>query len=617
LANAQEPLVLAGKQAIPLLLRVRQLDVSRLPQGAQLIEKATASLDRAALMPAGWIQRQMDAGRLLFMVDGLDETELELRDRHLIPWLRQVCDDFKLCRFLVSSRPAGYPTGVLRDLHFAECDLLDFTKPQIVEYACHWCSAVRLARNEPAEEARREGTDEGRRIVDGFKDHPYIRNLARNPLMLSAICLVNYFENGELPKDRARLYRLCVEGLLHHWDQRRGIHSNFGLEEKLRVCREVALAMQAADRAELEVEEVRRTFAQVLDDPKRADDLLEHVRFRTGLLIERRPKLFGFAHLTFQEYLAACAVHEGNKAGIEVNRLVAEHADGRWHEVLPLFCGLAPAPCARGAIELLLGQRSSPVLGLILAEAYLAAGSEIAADRDLRQRVLNRVGLLPGWVALGRFPDDEVSALANQLLGMTTEQTVAEAHNWLRDHAAMIDMTMLLSKLGGWKSLDPWQLAELVHLAHKWGTGEILAVFLRDQAILESPGPDFEERATYNTQAEVAIIGLGNRRPSVFSAPDCLAALLAALRVVVKQQVICAEVAYGLSRLAEATPRPNLPSLREALPLCREVAEKLHRMVQGKEELRVSLECLKIFERWLHKTRRSLSPGAQQSSLPL
>ena len=242
--------MLAGRQAIPLLLRMRQLDPRRLPQEADLIEKATASKDRATLMPSGWINRQMDAGRVLFMVDGLDEVDPVLRDRYVIPWLVAMNRRYPLCRYLISSRPVGYAPGSLRSLKPIEHDLLDFDDPQIAEYTRHWCTAVRLARNEPEDEARREGNADGDRIVAGFQDHPYIRDLARNPLMLSAICLVNYFEGGELPKDRAVLYRLCVEGLLHHWDQRRGIRSEYGLDEKLRLCREVALAMQADDRAE-------------------------------------------------------------------------------------------------------------------------------------------------------------------------------------------------------------------------------------------------------------------------------------------------------------------------------------------------------------------------------
>ncbi len=50
----EEEFILGDQQAIPLLLRVRQLDPMNLPNGPALIEKATASKDRAALMPDGW-----------------------------------------------------------------------------------------------------------------------------------------------------------------------------------------------------------------------------------------------------------------------------------------------------------------------------------------------------------------------------------------------------------------------------------------------------------------------------------------------------------------------------------------------------------------------------------
>ena len=53
LAAAKEEFVMRGQQAIPLLLRMRQLDPHNLPHGADLIEKATASKDIAARMPLG------------------------------------------------------------------------------------------------------------------------------------------------------------------------------------------------------------------------------------------------------------------------------------------------------------------------------------------------------------------------------------------------------------------------------------------------------------------------------------------------------------------------------------------------------------------------------------
>lgn len=56
--------------------------------------------------------------------------------------------------------------------------------------------------------------------------------------------------------------------------------------------------MQADDRAEYEADKVSE-FVQVLNDEERAAKLLQHVRYRTGLLLERRPGVFAFAHLTF------------------------------------------------------------------------------------------------------------------------------------------------------------------------------------------------------------------------------------------------------------------------------------------------------------------------------
>jgi predicted NACHT family NTPase len=162
--------------------------------------------------------------------------------------------------------------------------------------------------------------------------------------MLSAICLVNYFEGGQLPADRAMLYQLCVEGLLHHWDQRRGIHSVYTLDEKLRVSRELAIAMQTSDRAEYETDKVLEVFSSVLADQPRAKALLEHIRYRTGLLIERRPGVFAFAHLTFQEYLAALAVHEGNRRYVTSKTMVKGHTDPRWREVIPCTRALGRMP---------------------------------------------------------------------------------------------------------------------------------------------------------------------------------------------------------------------------------------------------------------------------------
>jgi len=518
LASVEEQFILGDQQAIPLLLRVRQLDLLNLPQSAALLEKATASKDRANLMPEGWIDRQMKVGRVLFMLDGLDETEPELRDKFLLPWLFGLLEQYPKCHYLISSRPVGYPSGLLHTNKFVECDLLDFNNAQTQEYTCHWCTAVRLARNESEEEARREGEQDGKKIVEGFQEHPYIRDLARNPLMLSAICLVNYFEGGSLPEDRALLYRLCVEGLLHNWDQRRGIHSEFGFDEKLRTCRELALKMQLEGLAECSASEVVTTFTNVLGDSERAAKLLEHIRYRTGLLLERRPDVFGFAHLTFQEYLAARAIHEGNQLDVDVNQLVQEHNDGHWKEVIALYCGLATMPAVQDLIEQLIIQPDTESLAGVLTEAYFSAGPELDRNRELRQRVLNRVAIAPGITfmpleSLSRFPKEEVVPIANTMVG-TIKSCIraSQSYWWLREYPEYIEMHNLANRLKGWRSMAPNQLAELVYLLHSFAPDELLVEIATDSDVYLSAGPTFScFDETYFSQAEISLMGLTGR----------------------------------------------------------------------------------------------------------
>jgi len=512
LASGDEELILGGQQAIPLLLRVRQLDLSQLPLGSALVEKATASMDRAALMPFSWVERQMLAGRVLLMIDGLDETEPGLRDQQLIPWLLSIMDQFPHCQLLVSSRPVGYPPGMLRKAGFEECDLLDFDQEQIEGYTRNWSTSVRLARNEPDEEARREGAAEGARIVEGFKGHPYINNLARNPLMLSAICLVNYFEHGQLPQDRARLYQLCVEGLLHNWDQRRGIVSAFGFEEKLRACREVALAMQAADSAEWPAVSVQQVFVNMLRDEARADLLLEHIRYRTGLLLERRPGVFAFAHLTFQEYLAALAVHEGNLLEITPEQLVREHDDGRWNEVIALFCGLTTEIGARDTIQALLIQQDTRSLSTVIYEAYRASSAKLSRNSGLRHDVLSRIATCPNNYILGRaFLEAEIAEIANEKVGqIESNLTTSEALGWLAGNPALIDWTVLANKLKAWRHFTPIQLGEIVFLVHRFGSSDMLILLSDAYELYAAQGPSFEDEM-YHVQAEVALLGLNQR----------------------------------------------------------------------------------------------------------
>ena len=466
--------------------------------------------------------------------------------------------------------------------------MLDFGEGEISEYTRHWCTAVRLAQNEPEGEARREGTADGDRIVDGFKGHPYIRNLARNPLMLSAICLVNYFEGGELPQGRTLLYKFCVEGLLHHWDQRRGIRSEFGLEEKLRTCREVALAMQADDRAEYEAERVHKIFTGVLVNSARAEKLLEHIRRRTGLLLERRPGVFAFAHLTFQEYLAARALHEGNQLGVDCERLVREHHDSRWEEVIPLYCGLVPSRVSHHVVEQLIAQPDTRSLPAVLAEAYLSAGPELSQDRELHRRVLDRIAIAAGeWPSvLERFPVEEVAPIANLFVGKISRgMGISQSHRWLYRHPEGLDVPLLVKRLRGRKRIGPSEAAELTHLLHAYASTNVLTEIASDSKLYAAPSPKRGKGKHHGSLAEVALIGLAHRSISQSDLPTIDTVFLQILRTLSDQKnplsserEFVVTLPLFLDKRRKAKPPKNAATWPEFAALARGLAKRMSKI---------------------------------------
>jgi len=520
LADGTESLDQGDRHWIPILLRLRQLDARELPAPEEMILAAGNNRELASRRP-GWLPDQLASGRVVFMLDGLDEIDTAARDRYVLPWLDTLIYQYPHCRYIVSSRPVGYPPDWLRKSDFVECDLLDFTLEQIGQYARQWCTAVLISQGEIESQARQEGEREGDQLLQRIATNPYVQNLARNPLMLSAICLVQYFRHGELPSERALLYEWCVEGLLHHWDQRRGIRSRYALDEKLAVVRELALAMQYEGLAEYTADKVLAIFGDVLGDRERAAQLLEYIRYRSGLLIERRSGVFAFAHLTFQDYLAALAVEQGNRLEQDWRFLLEQREDDKWQEVIPLYCGLATKPNTRALISELVGQTPTQRLGYLLAHGILAAGRKLsAAERKYALRCCARCpqSEWPVGSLLNPFRPDEVRRTANEELGKIKARGASNAYRWLFDNPSDINPQILLSTMAKLDDLTPFGRGEVIYLITFCSPAELVSSVLSHREILQLKGPDFRKDADYPTLAWVALTGVCSRlttsRPS-------------------------------------------------------------------------------------------------------
>lgn len=452
---------------VPLLLRVRQFPDGIPPEIKQFVSRSFHSGDWASEEPDGWTRRYLELQRVLLIVDGLDETSEHNRKEKLLPWLESLINEYPHIRIVVTSRPAGYPIGWLKKLNFAECDLAPFDGPQTLEFAQHWHTAKLLSDNKSIEEAQRIGEAEGKSLYDSFADHTHVRDLARSPLMLAAVCLVHHFEGGKRPDDRALLYKLCVEGMLHNWDQRRGIESHFGLEEKLRCCRQLAIEMQIKATAECTLDDVKASFTKELGNPVRANQLLENIRQRAGILIERRTNVFAFAHLTFQEYLAALAIHQGGVGVPLASQIVKESDDGRWQEVIPLYCGVATRNEVSTFLKSLASQSDSPNLGFILCESYGTAAREVGRDLELHDLVAARALRSKGFsdVRVEVFQSDRLRKLVNETVHSLEDRghELTVAFEWLLFHPDEINWNGIAVRLKK-TFVSEYQFLETVHL---------------------------------------------------------------------------------------------------------------------------------------------------------
>ena len=306
-------------------------------------------------------------GRLLLLIDGLDEISIELARMAFVEQLHTYVETWPNIRLVVTSREAGFRTvaGTL-ERYCDRYSIADLNEEQIRELCRKWHEAILGKSGETTEEAER---------VSGtiLKD-ARLQALAGNPLLLTTLLFVKRWV-GYLPTQRCRLYQEMVKLLLVSWNA--AAHEKLDLDETEPQLAYVAFSMtregrQTITEAELKqrIMEARNAMPELLGYTKvRPAQFIELVEERSSLLImkgleeDRRGNMvpvYEFSHLSFQEYLTARAISENwlaEEDGCGLKELVRAHLrEVQWAEVIPLAAVL----CGRDAV---------PTVKYLLAEA--------------------------------------------------------------------------------------------------------------------------------------------------------------------------------------------------------------------------------------------------------
>ncbi len=334
-----------GGAMVPLFLPLRALRTGK--DGDDLRSFVLRTLRHELLsVDERFVDALLRHPRLLFLLDGLDEI-LDERARHdATRWIERLLGSHPGARFAVTCRYAGYSKAVRLDGRFLELHLRPLSKDQAETFVRNWYRIVEtgLAKNEGQGRALGERRAEKllERLGQGdVRGAARVFELTRNPLLLTAICIVHR-DRGELPRKRAALYDACVNVLLEGWRRSQGAHVTFTAADARAALKPLAHWMhQEEDRLRATAVELAPLLAAELRHKRIAESpeqFLRTIRDQSGLLTGWSGDQYGFMHLGFQEYLAALELRDRAVADPAVLVALAERFGASWwREVTLLF----------------------------------------------------------------------------------------------------------------------------------------------------------------------------------------------------------------------------------------------------------------------------------------
>jgi predicted NACHT family NTPase len=166
------------------------------------------------------------------MLDGLDEAPDRPAREMLSRLIEHAADQYNRCRFVVTSRPPAYTEGaVLPDFTHARIDPL--SDQAVEQFLGRWCGALYSDHPAAADQHCQE-------LLRALELRPEIREMVRNPVMLTALAVVHWNER-RLPEQRAELYESIITWLSRSREQRPG---RLSAERTVAHLGELALKMQ-------------------------------------------------------------------------------------------------------------------------------------------------------------------------------------------------------------------------------------------------------------------------------------------------------------------------------------------------------------------------------------
>ena len=404
------------------------------------------------------IRDQFDEGdQLMVIFDGLDEAPSRDGRRTWVADLICAVVDRNdgQNRVVVTSRRRNYRHGdswALDEERFPLLRLEDLTPAQIEKFVRGWYGElVRIGEVDGTVEQLASS-------LCAEVDRQGLAGLAGKPLLLTMMALIHGEPGNRLPNGKPKLYEKIVDLLLCEWQR-----AEKGRETLDAILDEANVSAEAVknELARLSFEGFRKAYAEKSDagegrdevgltisavDLKTtfrslhfggeeektswADRLLEHIQYRSGLLIPGAEQAFEFPHKSFGEYLAAWWLTEiALDCGAELREVVNDLNDwDDWREIgifaasMLGFAGKtawAAEVAAKFSLGRTSGKKQKPAWEreIVSAEIAEAAGVQRMLALETGKTIVNRLRKRMYTVIGDGRLDPPLRARAGRVLG--------------------------------------------------------------------------------------------------------------------------------------------------------------------------------------------------------
>lgn len=294
------------------------------------------------------LQRQLEKGECALLLDGLDEVAGEALRKNLVSMVNSILERWGNNLIIISSRPFGY--GDIANLESMQTVKIDpFGKEDIKEFLGRWVNGLKQDEQEHNKDTYLD------MLLQAIVNSERIRKLARNPVMLTCLCVVHWNERT-LPQGKADLMSAILRWLLHAKEEKRKLR---GYTTIFAAGCYKTLALAMTDHFDIDLQKSKKLV--VVDLAWAADKLsglfqdffnislqekarevgirfLEEEMIDSGIIEQYGHGQLRFWHLTFQEYYAASSLVSLND-DVWWKRIEKKLYQHQWDEVVDHLAG--------------------------------------------------------------------------------------------------------------------------------------------------------------------------------------------------------------------------------------------------------------------------------------